>query len=72
MSEDYQGFELQEQMWADLFSRVADDHKAFAKGWAERGDYAMANRCAIIAETYSNVANQMTKSRRIRLEDKRW
>lgn len=72
MSDDFQGFELQEQMWADLFSRIADDHKEFAKQWAEKRDYAMANRCAIIAETYANVASQLTKSRRIRLEDKGW
>lgn len=72
MTEDFIGFELQEQMWADLFDRVADDHKEFEKHYAEKRDYSMANRCAIIAETYANVARQLTQSRRIRLENKEW
>lgn len=72
MNEDFQGFERQEQDWADLFNRVADDHDEFAKQWAEKKDYAMANRCKIIAETYANVASQLTKSHRVRLERNEW
>lgn len=73
MTEEFIGFERQENEWAILFKQIADDHKQMAYDWAaDHSNYEMALRCSIIAETYANVASQLTKSRRIRLEDKGW
>jgi len=65
---NYQGNELNDEMWAETFDKIAKSHLAFVEIWTNHKNYEMALRCSIIAETYASVASQMRRARNCRIE----